>query len=199
MCVKVLFKTLHYSWLPAYEAKRQLADASAVSRLSPYIHFGVLSTRHMHHRLVRLNCKTVSKTFNRRLVWRDLAYWQLHHWPHMAERPIRTHYNAQVGAIRARTQCYTNVTPPGKRRATVLHKCHTTWPEESGTKRSSIVCGAQEWTADPEALRRWQRGQTGFPLVDAAMRELWVTGARHVTSTNMPDSMLKWRIAAGVP
>eukprot|EP00466_Bigelowiella_natans_P021005 jgi/Bigna1/71918/fgenesh1_pg.17_\ len=25
-------------------------------------------------------------------------------------------------------------------------------------------------------LRRWQRGQTGFPMVDAAMRELWYTG-----------------------
>ena len=29
---------------------------------------------------------------------------------------------------------------------------------------------------DPEALARWQRGRTGYPLVDAAMRELWATG-----------------------
>ena len=39
---------------------------------------------------------TVSKTFMRRLVWRDLAYWQLHHWPAMAVRPIRAHYVDQV-------------------------------------------------------------------------------------------------------
>ena len=30
-----------------------------------------------------------------------------------------------------------------------------------------------------EDLRRWQRGQTGIPLVDAGMRELWHTGWMH--------------------
>jgi len=39
---------------------------------------------------------TVSKTFMRRLVWRDLAYWQLHHWPAMARTSIRAHYDDQV-------------------------------------------------------------------------------------------------------
>ncbi len=36
-----------------------------------------------------------------------------------------------------------------------------------------------EWSSGPDAdanLRAWQRGQTGFPLVDAGMRELWQTG-----------------------
>lgn len=35
------------------------------------------------------------------------------------------------------------------------------------------------WRPDPVALRRWQRGQTGIPLVDAGMRELWTTGWMH--------------------
>ncbi|MCC7346597.1 MAG: FAD-binding domain-containing protein, partial [Variibacter sp.] len=26
------------------------------------------------------------------------------------------------------------------------------------------------------ALRAWQRGETGYPLIDAAMRDLWTTG-----------------------
>jgi hypothetical protein len=63
-----------------------------------------------------------SKTFHRRLVWRDLAYWQLHHWQRMATEPIREHYIDL------------------------------------------------EWNWGPEArqlLRAWQRGLTGFPLVDA--------------------------------
>eukprot|EP00438_Fugacium_kawagutii_P020530 Skav212707 [mRNA] locus=scaffold1930:449677:463766:- [translate_table: standard] len=34
----------------------------------------------------------------------------------------------------------------------------------------------QSWSSDPVALRRWQTGQTGFPLIDAGMRELWTTG-----------------------
>jgi deoxyribodipyrimidine photo-lyase len=35
------------------------------------------------------------------------------------------------------------------------------------------------WRRDDEALRRWQRGQTGYPIVDAGMRELWHTGVMH--------------------
>ncbi len=35
------------------------------------------------------------------------------------------------------------------------------------------------WRDDPGALRAWQRGRTGFPLVDAGMRELWRTGWMH--------------------
>lgn len=35
------------------------------------------------------------------------------------------------------------------------------------------------WLNDAEGLRRWQRGMTGFPLVDAGMRELWQTGYMH--------------------
>ena len=32
---------------------------------------------------------------------------------------------------------------------------------------------------DPAGLRAWQKGKTGYPLVDAGMRELWATGYMH--------------------
>lgn len=35
------------------------------------------------------------------------------------------------------------------------------------------------WLEDKEALRTWQRGRTGFPLVDAGMRQLRLTGWMH--------------------
>ncbi len=35
------------------------------------------------------------------------------------------------------------------------------------------------WADDPAALRAWQRGRTGYPLVDAGMRQLWQTGWMH--------------------
>ena len=39
---------------------------------------------------------------------------------------------------------------------------------------------AFEWCdPDPASLRRWQRGRTGIPIVDAGMRELWTTGWMH--------------------
>jgi deoxyribodipyrimidine photo-lyase len=35
------------------------------------------------------------------------------------------------------------------------------------------------WKNDAKALRSWQRGRTGYPIVDAGMRELWSTGWMH--------------------
>lgn len=35
------------------------------------------------------------------------------------------------------------------------------------------------WKADSNLLRAWQQGKTGYPLVDAGMRELWQTGNMH--------------------
>jgi deoxyribodipyrimidine photo-lyase len=35
------------------------------------------------------------------------------------------------------------------------------------------------WSENPDHLRAWQRGQTGYPIVDAGMRELWTTGWMH--------------------
>ena len=35
------------------------------------------------------------------------------------------------------------------------------------------------WRRDPEALRAWRRGETGYDLVDAGMKELWATGYMH--------------------
>ncbi|MEG0384123.1 MAG: deoxyribodipyrimidine photo-lyase [Solibacillus sp.] len=35
------------------------------------------------------------------------------------------------------------------------------------------------WRCTDEELTKWQQGKTGYPLVDAGMRELWETGAIH--------------------
>ena len=35
------------------------------------------------------------------------------------------------------------------------------------------------WATNNVQLKAWQRGQTGFPIVDAGMRELWHTGWMH--------------------
>ncbi|KTD62694.1 cryptochrome/photolyase family protein [Legionella spiritensis] len=35
------------------------------------------------------------------------------------------------------------------------------------------------WQEDDAALKAWQQGQTGVPMVDAGMRELWRTGYMH--------------------
>jgi deoxyribodipyrimidine photo-lyase len=55
------------------------------------------------------------------------------------------------------------------------------------------------WREDAQALKAWQRGQTGVPIVDAGMRELWQTGYMHnrvrmiVGSFLVKNLLLDWR------
>jgi deoxyribodipyrimidine photo-lyase len=49
---------------------------------------------------------------------------------------------------------------------------------------------AMPWRADPKALRAWQCGETGYPLVDAGMRELWHTGWMHNRARMVAASFL---------
>jgi len=36
-----------------------------------------------------------------------------------------------------------------------------------------------EWEENTDALKAWQKGMTGYPFVDAGMRQLWQTGWQH--------------------
>jgi deoxyribodipyrimidine photo-lyase len=55
------------------------------------------------------------------------------------------------------------------------------------------------WRRDDEALRAWQTGRTGYPIVDAGMRELWRTGVMHnrvrmvVASFLVKHLLIDWR------
>ncbi len=55
-----------------------------------------------------------------------------------------------------------------------------------------------KWRDDPQSLQRWQRGETGYPIVDAGMRELWQTGYMHnrvrmiVASFLIKNLLLHW-------
>ncbi len=58
------------------------------------------------------------------------------------------------------------------------------------------------WRKSDEELRAWQRGRTGYPIVDAGMRELWHSGWMHnrvrmiVASFLVKDLMIHWREGA---
>ena len=53
------------------------------------------------------------------------------------------------------------------------HFPHTT------TQNLKTAFDAFAWSNNPDMLKRWQRGQTGYPIVDAGMRQLWATGWMH--------------------
>ncbi|MBB1200125.1 deoxyribodipyrimidine photo-lyase [Enterobacteriaceae bacterium 89] len=56
-----------------------------------------------------------------------------------------------------------------------------------------------QWQSDPEKLAAWQQGKTGYPIVDAAMRQLNETGWMHnrlrmiVASFLVKDLLIDWR------
>ena len=58
------------------------------------------------------------------------------------------------------------------------------------------------WRRDAAFLRAWQKGLTGYPLVDAGMRELWATGWMHnrvrmvVGSFLVKDLLISWKEGA---
>jgi deoxyribodipyrimidine photo-lyase len=55
------------------------------------------------------------------------------------------------------------------------------------------------WRRDDKALTAWQRGLTGYPIVDAGMRQLWHTGVMHnrvrmvVASFLVKHLLIDWR------
>ncbi|XP_053742858.1 deoxyribodipyrimidine photo-lyase isoform X1 [Synchiropus splendidus] len=121
-----------------YDKESGRADAPNTSSLSPYLHFGQLSPRWLLWDAKGARCRPLK--FQRKLAWRDLAYWQLILFPDLPWESLR---------------------PPYK---------------------------SLRWSTERKHLKAWQRGRTGYPLVDAAMRQLWLSGwmnnyMRHVVAS----------------
>jgi deoxyribodipyrimidine photo-lyase len=70
---------------------------------------------------------------------------------------------------------------------------------DMATRNLQAPFDAFPWRHDGKALRAWQRGQTGYPIVDAGMRELWHTGVMHnrvrmvVASFLVKHLLIDWR------
>ncbi|XP_059916089.1 deoxyribodipyrimidine photo-lyase [Gadus macrocephalus] len=121
-----------------YEKESGRADSPNTSCLSPYLHWGQISPRWLLWDAKSARCRP--QKFQRKLAWRDLAYWQLSLFPALPWESLRPAYKAL------------------------------------------------RWSSDRGHLKAWQRGRTGYPLVDAAMRQLWLTGwvnnyMRHVVAS----------------
>ena len=58
------------------------------------------------------------------------------------------------------------------------------------------------WQNDSDLLKLWQKGMTGYPIIDAGMRELWATGFMHnrvrmiVASFLTKGLFVDWRLGA---
>ena len=69
-----------------------------------------------------------------------------------------------------------------------------------GTRNAREAYDRLEWRDDPQGLAAWQKGRTGYPIVDAGMRELWHTGWMHnrvrmiAASFLVKHLLIDWRV-----
>ena len=95
---------------------------------------------------------------------------------------------------------------PG-RQAFVRQLAWRDWYAHLFAERPDLVDRTQQpqydniaWRSDPADVLAWKRGQTGYPIVDAAMRELAATGWMHnrlrliTASFLVKDLLTDWRI-----
>ncbi len=142
--------------LRGYAGKRDRPDLPATSSLSPHLHFGELSPRHVWHAVgVRMEAEPAlaadGAAYLRELGWREFCAHMLALHPDMPNEPLQARF-AQF-----------------------------------------------PWNGDDAALRAWQRGQTGYPIVDAGMRQLWHSGWMHnrvrliTASFLIKDLLIPWQ------
>jgi deoxyribodipyrimidine photo-lyase len=133
----------------SYGDGHDLLSGESVSRLSPYLHFGCVSSREIEH---RLSDGDSEQAFRRQLCWRDFYGHVLGHFPANARSEFQERYR-----------------------------------------------GTLRYAEDTELFGAWCAGETGYPMVDAGMRQLQREGWLHnrarlvVGSFLTKDLGIDWR------
>jgi deoxyribodipyrimidine photo-lyase len=138
-----------------YHETRDRMDLEGTSRLSPYLHFGVLGLRTALRRageqLASLRDPKGAEVWLSELIWREFYIHILYHFPHVRTQNFRPQYDQLL------------------------------------------------WRNNKEEFDAWKEGRTGYPIVDAAMRQLKSTGwmhnrARMITASFLvKDLLIDWR------
>jgi len=116
--------------LTDYKVKRNNPGLKSVSKLSPYLHWGMISPRYVWHKIKNQDAPNKDiRHYLSELGWREFAYYMLYHFPNM--------------------------------------------------NKENIYDFPYPWEKNDELLTAWKFGNTGFPLIDAAMKELTLTGYMH--------------------
>lgn len=159
-----------------YPSGRDLPGRDGTSRLSPALRWGHLSPVQIWEALGALAAGDAdsaegARAMMRQLAWRDFCWNLLYHHPAMDTRNIREEFDAFDWAWPAAAL-------PGLD------------PQRAGGPGQEIIDA--NFTA-------WCRGETGFALVDAGMRQLWATGWMHnrvrmvVASLLVKNLGIHWR------
>ncbi|MCG6859223.1 MAG: DNA photolyase family protein [Salaquimonas sp.] len=139
--------------LAGYAERRDYPGESHVSRLSPYLRWGVISPYQVWHAVRSAGgTQADEEKFLQEIAWREFWYQLLAHFPDLASRNF--------------------------------HEKFDHYP----------------WVGDSPHLETWKMGKTGYPIVDAGMRQLWETGYMHnrvrmiTASFLVKHLMVHWQI-----
>lgn len=141
-----------------YGRERDRMDMEGTSELSPYLRFGMLSTR----KVVLTALQAIQKapdpeaekgaeTWLNELIWREFYQDILHHFPHVARSSFKPQYQSL------------------------------------------------SWENNERNFSNWRSGTSGYPVVDAGMRQLEQTGWMHnrarmiVASFLVKDLLIDWQ------
>jgi deoxyribodipyrimidine photo-lyase len=150
------FQTFLKNNLKNYNQTRNIPAANATSKLSPYLHFGLISVNEVidlvkKHHSKNPEDKAGTAQFLAEIGWREFSYHLLFHFPKLPTQNFKKQFD--------------NFT----------------------------------WENNPDLLKKWQKGKTGYPIVDAGMCELWQTGFMQnrvrmiVASFLIKDLFIDWR------
>jgi len=134
-----------------YAEKRDIPADRGTSRLSPHLHFGVVSPRRLLHIALGAGSNG-ALTYASELIWRDFYAQVLYHRPDTVTSSFQPQWDQLV------------------------------------------------WEDNADLIDAWMNGRTGYPIVDAAMRQLNTTGWMHnrlrmiVASFLTKDLLVDWRI-----
>jgi deoxyribodipyrimidine photo-lyase len=141
-----------------YGTQRDRMDLAATSQLSPYLRFGMLSTRNAIVAATAAISKALTKEEHQsanawlnELIWREFYHSILFNFPHVRQMSFRENLRGI------------------------------------------------EWENNPDEFHAWCHAETGYPIIDAAMRQLIETGWMHnrarmiVASFLVKDLLIDWR------
>jgi deoxyribodipyrimidine photo-lyase len=155
-----------------YGEKRNSPFLKGTSQLSTNLHFGEISVRQVYAAVNNLDSgKEISESraaigavdfplakakkydYLKQLIWREFAHYLMYHFPHTVNQPLREEFK------------------------------HFNWRslDEAENKNDNANENAEIGVSlhAHQMLKKWQRGETGYPIVDAGMKELWETGWMH--------------------
>ena len=166
---------------PEQKERNMLLDRTAVS---PYVRFGCLSVRLMYQHCRQRNVKAFYQGVFSKLLQRDFF---LHACATVSGRDGMRR-EREVGKCWGMERAVTESEQCGRGFSVGMwmqvHLCGFCLPcilqvENFETMVGNPVCLQLPWSNDEDSQRRWLTGATGYPMVDAAMKQLQQEGFIH--------------------